>query len=329
MEPEKEKLRLPTNDFRVATNLGVALVGLVLLTPFAINNFLQHRYLLGAGSLAIVVLLAVNAWTTIRGRYHVSLIFAGIVPAILFFLVLAFRDQGVIGALWCYPAVISFYFMLPERSAWLANGALLAVAVPQAWAVLEHPLAVRVAVTLLAVSTFSAVFVRVITVQQRKLHDHAVTDPLTGLSNRILLDSMLEQAVQQHRRAGIPMTLVALDLDHFKSINDTLGHDTGDTVLRGIGALLRGRIRRSDRVFRLGGEEFLLLLHDTDAEHARRLAEDLRYAVESLPLLPDRPVTASLGLATLETDEDWRDWMRRADESLYRAKAAGRNRVET
>jgi diguanylate cyclase (GGDEF)-like protein len=326
MDSPPARSKLPP-DFRVATNLGVAVVGLVLLTPFSINNFIQGRYLLGVGSLAIIVVLAVNAWTTSRGRHHTWLVLAGLVPVVIFFLTVAFRKQGVIGALWCYPALISFYFMLPERSAWLANAALLTVAVPEAWSVLEHPLAVRVAVTLLAVSTFSAIFVRVISVQQRNLHAHAVTDPLTGLSNRILLSSTLEQAVQQSRRTSTPMTLATLDLDHFKSINDTLGHDAGDKVLGAIGELLRTRIRRSDKVFRLGGEEFLLLLHDTDADHARQLAEDLRHTVESRALLPDRRITASLGLATLQTDEDWASWMKRADENLYRAKKAGRNRV--
>lgn len=305
----------------------MAVAALFLLTPFSINNFLQGRLFLGAGSLAIVGLLAFNAWSITRGRYYSSFTLIGLVPAVIFFLVFALHKQGIVGALWCYPAAISFYFMLPERKAWIANAALLFVTLPQAWIVLELPLATRVAATLVAVSAFSAIFVRVIAGQQRRLEAQALTDPLTGLANRTLLRASLEQAIQQNHRTGAPMTLVALDLDHFKSINDTLGHDAGDTVLRGVGELLHRRIRRADKVFRLGGEEFLALLYGTDAEKGRRVAEELRGAIGSLPLLPDRSVTVSIGVAALRPGEEWTEWMRRGDENLYRAKAAGRDRV--
>jgi len=123
------------------------------------------------------------------------------------------------------------------------------------------------------------------------------------------------------------MTLISLDLDNFKKINDTLGHDAGDDVLRGIGKLLQKRIRRSDKVFRLGGEEFLILLYETDSAQGLLVAEELRKKIESMRLLPDRSVTTSVGVATLQPKEDWRDWMKRSDDNLYRAKKEGRNRV--
>lgn len=326
MNSQTENPGQPSSFLRKST-LGVAITALIFLTPFSINNFFQGRYVLGAGSLAIVVMLAINAWSTGRGRYHSVFTLLSIVPAILFFLVIAFWKQGIIGALWCYPAVISFYFILPERKAWLANAAVLCIALPMSLNVLDFPLAARVAATLLGVSTFSAIFVRVITSQQELLQAQAVTDVLTGLFNRVLLGSTLEQAIEQHRRTNAVMTLVTLDLDHFKTINDTLGHDAGDTVLQGIGELLRKRIRRSDKVFRLGGEEFLVLLYGTDLENSRRFAEELRIAIESLSLLPQHTVTASLGVATLLPGEDWDAWMKRSDENLYRAKATGRNCV--
>jgi diguanylate cyclase len=319
--------RGPVTDFRSKSTLGVAVAALFLLTPFAVNNFVQGRYLLGVGSFAIVVILAVSAWGIRRGRDYSSLTLFALVPAILFFLVFSLRKQGMVGVFWCYPAVLAFYFMLPERKAWVANAGLLAVALPQVWDVIEAPLAARVAATLLAVSIFSAIFVRVITNQQRRLEAQAVTDPLTGLANRTLLRATLEQAIQQSDRTGTPMTLVALDLDRFKAVNDTLGHDAGDTVLRGVGQLLRQRIRRADKAFRLGGEEFLAMLYGTGAEDGQRVAEELRGAIASLPLLPDRPVSASIGVATLQPGEDWMEWMKRSDENLYRAKASGRDRV--
>ncbi len=184
------------SDFRSKATLGVAVAALFLLTPFSVNNFIQGRYVLGAGSLAIVAILAANAWSIRRMRDYSALTLLALVPAVLFFLILSLRSQGIVGALWCYPAVISFYFMLPERKAWVANAVLLAVTIPQAWVVLETPLAARVVATLLAVSVFSAIFVRVIIDQQVRLQALASTDSLTGLSNRTLLRATLEQATR-------------------------------------------------------------------------------------------------------------------------------------
>lgn len=233
----------------------------------------------------------------------------------------------MIAAFWSYPTIFGFYFMLRERQAWIASITFHVCVIPQAWLTLDPSHALRFTITLIAVSIFSAIFVRVITNQQNRLETQVATDPLTGLLNRTLLHDTLEHAVQQNHRMNTPMTLITLDLDHFKSINDTLGHDAGDTVLRGIGKHLHDRIRRSDKVFRLGGEEFLALLYNTDATHGLNLAEELRSSIETQIVLPDHPVTASIGVATLQTDESWDEWMKRCDKNLYRAKQDGRNKV--
>jgi diguanylate cyclase (GGDEF)-like protein len=187
--------------------------------------------------------------------------------------------------------------------------------------------AARVAATLLGVSAFSAVFVKVIDEQQRALEARAFSDSLTGLHNRALLSLTLEQAMEQSRRTGLPMTLLALDLDWFKAINDALGHQVGDAALRGVADIIRQRIRRSDRAFRVGGEEFLAFLYGTDQEQGRRVAEELRTAVASQPLIPGRSITVSIGVASYSGDQDWESWLRRCDENLYGAKAQGRNSV--
>jgi len=187
--------------------------------------------------------------------------------------------------------------------------------------------AARVTATLLGVSMFSAIFVRLIAVQQRTLEARAVSDALTGLHSRTLLPTTLEQAMEQSRRTGIPMTLLAFDLDEFKEINDRHGHDAGDAVLRAVADILRARIRRSDRAFRLGGEEFLAFLYGTDKQQGLQLAEELRSAVESKLLVPHRAVTVSVGMAAYSGDPDWETWETRCDQNLYDAKAKGRNLV--
>lgn len=314
-------------DFHEKTTLWLAIAALFILTPFAINNFIYSRYVLGFGSMAIIIILSVNAWSIRHNKNYQYIVFLGLVPAILFFLLLAIVKQKMVGVMWCYPAVISFYMILPERKAWIANTLLLITAIPVAWNIIEITLAIRMTATLLSVSIFSAIFTRVLINQQNKLQALAETDPLTGLYNRTILNETLERAILLNNRTGEPMTLITIDLDHFKSINDALGHDAGDTVLKGVADLLNQRMRRIDKIFRLGGEEFLVLLHGTDVKNGKKIAEELRTAISSLTLIPDQSITASIGVATLNSNEELTSWMKRSDENLYRAKLEGRNKT--
>lgn len=318
---------IEASEFNRGAVLWLAIIGLLIVAPFAINDFLQGRIFLGADSTVILLVVAYTAWGILRDRYSSLPALLVLVPAIIFYLVLSLHRQGVIGALWCFPAVLSFYIILPERGAWIANLLLLIVVVPQSWLLLPHALALRVGASLLAVSTFSAIFIHAISDQQKNLSIVAATDALTGLLNRTRLDVALEQAIRQASRSNSAMSLVAIDIDHFKSINDTFGHHTGDEVLKDIGNLLHERLRGSDTVFRLGGEEFLALLFDTGVDSACQVAEMLRNTIEAHQFPRRCRITASIGVATLAPNETAEDWMRRADRHLYEAKDMGRNRV--
>ena len=314
-------------DVRARLTLTLGVAGLVVLTPFSINNLIQGRVQLGVGGLLVVLITSCNAWSILKGRYYPILTSLVMAPLLLVLMIVVLKSQQEIGYFWSYPVAIVLYFVLPERQAWVANAALMAIVLPAAWDIFEMEVAVRAAVTFGTVNLFSAVFVRVITEQQERLEKLVVTDTLTGLLNRSSLQDTLEQAIYQNNRSGVPMTVVAIDLDRFKLINDTLGHSAGDIVLRGVGRLMNNRARKTDRVFRLGGEEFLVFLYGADLEEGQTVAEELRNAIATMSLLPNRPVTASVGVATLLPNENWSDWMRRSDENLYQAKLAGRNRV--
>jgi diguanylate cyclase (GGDEF)-like protein len=158
----------------------------------------------------------------------------------------------------------------------------------------------------------------------------ASTDTLTGLPNRRGLDDTLKRLVAHANRSHTPVSLVAIDLDHFKDINDTAGHECGDEVLAAFGVMLRANLRGSDVAARSGGEEFVVALPETDRSGAMHVAEHLRRATEALtvPRLGAR-ITASFGVATLPDDAlDTDTLLRLADRALYAAKQRGRNRVE-
>jgi diguanylate cyclase (GGDEF)-like protein len=158
----------------------------------------------------------------------------------------------------------------------------------------------------------------------------AATDALTGLPNARSCNDTLKRMVAHAGRSVSPLSAVLLDLDHFKQINDRFGHGAGDDVLAAVGQALSGTVRASDFAGRLGGEEFLLLLPDTDQLGALEVAEKVRRAIAQIDIARvDREITASLGIATYPLDAtDGESLLRQADRALYAAKAAGRNRVE-
>ncbi|BAW02315.1 diguanylate cyclase [Thermus thermophilus] len=156
----------------------------------------------------------------------------------------------------------------------------------------------------------------------------AYTDFLTGLRNRRYLELVLERELFRVQRYGRPLSLVVLDLDGFKGINDTYGHEVGDRVLKALAACLEGHVRQSDRAVRLGGEEFAVVMPETSLAQAIHLAERLRQKVAALKVPPVEHLSASLGVAQASPTDSPLSLLRRADEAMYRAKRKGKNRVE-
>ncbi|OLU34353.1 hypothetical protein BVH03_02775 [Pseudomonas sp. PA15(2017)] len=156
----------------------------------------------------------------------------------------------------------------------------------------------------------------------------ALRDPLTNTGNRIAMDQVLGREIELARRNGQPLSLLMLDIDHFKSINDEHGHSAGDEVLKAVATTIKDQLRNIDMVFRYGGEEFLVLLSGTPGEGARQVGERLREAVLGLQcVVQGRPVkmSISLGCANLELGESADGLLNRADKALYSAKRSGRN----
>lgn len=165
-----------------------------------------------------------------------------------------------------------------------------------------------------------------------KAHRLSMHDPLTGLYNRRYLEETIGRELPRARREGHTIGLVLMDLDHFKELNDTHGHNAGDYVLAKLGELLREMTRGGDIACRLGGEEFAVVLPGAGLDVARKRAEQIRQALEALPLefegKPIGRVTLSAGVAALQPHQsDWVQVMENADRALYAAKQAGRNRV--
>jgi|GEM_PF-4714739 len=161
------------------------------------------------------------------------------------------------------------------------------------------------------------------------LEQQALSDVLTKLGNRQAFNIKTEECFSQHRRNGISFSLLVFDIDHFKSVNDTYGHKTGDDVLVSLSAVATSNKRATDYIYRIGGEEFAVYLTGTDLEGAKHAAEQLRRKVmQEVTVNDDNHITISIGVAELQNDDTPDSLFKRADDNLYLAKRAGRNRVE-
>jgi len=313
----------PSRDRLMA---ALAAVGMVFLVPFAVHDFLKGRYPLAAAIVAVVATLAIDAFA-IHRRKAPPIPYALLLVPMAAAITISLQTQGVIGAFWCYPAVLFFHFVLSRRWANLCSVALLAEATVMVHRYLGMRITVRFCVSLAMTIVIINVIQGIIRELQGRLLALAITDPLTGAFNRRQMDGRLAEAIGVARRGGRPVSVLLFDIDHFKRVNDEHGHEAGDAVLKGLVALVQERSRQIDLMFRMGGEEFVLLLPATGEAEAARLAEELRASVAAAPLLDGRPVTVSIGVAELHAADDRESWIKRADDALYAAKNSGRNRV--
>lgn len=164
-----------------------------------------------------------------------------------------------------------------------------------------------------------------------RIRQLAERDHLTGCWNRRMIEARLQLEFDRNRRSGEHLSCVFLDVDHFKKVNDTRGHEAGDAALVHVGKLLGEKVRKVDMVGRYGGEEFVVVLPSTHLTGAREAAEKLRVALQGSPVVfgaDSFSITASFGVATLTGAETLEQLLKRADTAMYAAKAGGRNRVE-
>lgn len=314
-------------DFQIKSTFWLFSTAGSLILPFAIYDLTHQHIAIGIGALIIALGLFWGSWSCYKKTYKPIYTFIVLSPFSTVFLAYLTMAVGVSGTYWCFPTVILFYFIISERQAWLSNIILIVTMLPLSWNLLEANEAARFSVTLILVSAYSAIFLRIISKLYDERCEQANTDPLTGLYNRALLEDSLVQAIHQTDRTKTAFTLIGLDIDFFKKINDEYGHDIGDAVLVKLSAFLKEFFRETDKVFRIGGEEFLILVCNSDETCSVEVAERLRRQIENLPLIPRCTVTVSIGVAASNTEQDWKQWMKTCDNNLYKAKHTGRNRV--
>ncbi len=320
----RQRLR---SDFRLAIICLFGLCTIASILPLAVYRFVSGDWQTGTGDVVLVAFIGVlvaYAWFSGRTRLVARLLALTVTIGYLVLVIF-----GSISIMWAFP-ILGAGFLLADRvfASLSALGTLALTgifadrfdSVVDVWSFVT---------TGILVSIFGLIFATRTEIQQRRLAEIASRDPLTRAGNRRALRHALDEALDVLARRATPVSLILLDLDHFKSINDVYGHDAGDRILVSFVEIVTTRLRECDGIFRLGGEEFVVVLRGANALDAERFARVLKRTFSTQLEGPGGVVTASMGVAELAREETVRQWLSRADEALYRAKQAGRDRIVT
>ncbi len=310
----------------IITMMGI--FGVLGITPYIIYRAYNANFMVAIADMFAVmsiIIAVIYAWRTndtVKPGLYLSVIFSVVATLVTI-------NLGINGFFWIYPLILfNFFIITPTR----ALVTMLAVLTSLVIYNIYEPGSIFTSnyqmtsflVTCILASFLSFIFAYRTQHQHARLEQLAAHDHLTGAYNRRVMTEELRKAAQD-RRSGRDYGLLILDLDHFKRINDAFGHSAGDQVLMDFTSIIKSLIRESDMLFRHGGEEFALLLPDTNLKGLNTVADTIQKTIFSKLSSPAGVVSVSIGGATLTDNDQWEDWINRADEQLYAAKAMGRN----
>lgn len=309
-------------QFRYRVIMGLGSIACLTITPMAVLRFLNGEWLIGWVDVGIIVAIIAGMVAVRRGLDpdRVGLASALLVSLGAGAITLLDLERGI---MWIYAVIIANFMLARFRFALGLSLALTLTALlrPQDFADLISYLSFLF--TALMATGFVAVHAWRSEQHDKQLGTMALQDPLTSIGNRRALLAEMEGLVA----ASTPSSLLLLDLDHFKRVNDTWGHERGDEVLRRFAILLQAEEGEADELFRLGGEEFVLLMPGAGLDAAAAMAERILQVLRERLLLDDAPVTASIGVSHWREGEDIGPWLARADKLMYEAKKQGRDRA--
>jgi diguanylate cyclase (GGDEF)-like protein len=298
----------------------------VAVAPLVMVQWRQDNVLLAW----LLALFCLNAVTVIAFlRFRSSYFLRGRLFPILAVVCAVYSTtiNGHAGLYWAYPAAAALFFLLPLKEATISN--IVFVMSMSVVSFTQFPEADfwRITFSLGLTCLFVMIFAWLVGKLQTELTRLATTDPLTGCLNRSQLADVLNAQIEMRERYERVSSLILLDLDYFKTINDQWGHLAGDKLLQELSSRLRKRLRENDRLFRIGGEEFMLVLPETRQKDADTVARELLRTISARPFVESIQITASASVAEVGKGETWSVWLNRADQALYEAKARGRNQV--
>jgi len=293
----------------------------------AIKNYYLGYTPLAAMLFAFVCLTSIDTNAFHKGRtlpININII----VSTLVLSLVLTIYYLGISTTVWAYPISIALIYLLPEKPAIIFNSIIFSFVTGYYFLNLDAITASRVSFSLFITMLFSKIIANHIHKLNQDLIYESIRDPMTGALNRRQLSTYLDTSLANKKRNNINSAILLFDIDHFKYINDTFGHDVGDVVIKKLVDIIKKHSRELDILFRIGGEEFILLIQNIDITTTQEVAESLRKKIAKECITNNHPVTVSVGVCTSHSILSSDTWIKYADTALYRAKNSGRNQVQ-
>ncbi|WP_299771996.1 GGDEF domain-containing protein [uncultured Pseudoteredinibacter sp.] len=304
---------------------GLAVFCLLIFIPFSIHNYLHERWPLLIINLLFLAAFVPSMWYMFReGKPLPTWVIVLVTTLLVLATSIPIAYHGLVSVLWAFTITTAFYFLLSRQLAFaMSLVVLLCYGGVSIYSLEPYP-AIRVLIALVVNFYLVSLLARKIQRAQFLLSELANKDAMTGALNRRLLDDYLNESLGSYERNAKRSVVAIFDIDFFKKINDERGHQAGDVAIVELVKLIKENSRKSDMVFRLGGDEMLLLIRDVSIVQAQEMLERIRARIESCDVIG---TSSSVGAVCCSLANSYDNWINQADEALYRAKSLGRNRV--
>ncbi|WP_070989832.1 GGDEF domain-containing protein [Halofilum ochraceum] len=318
--------RLQVRPFEESIVLLFSGLAIVFIVPFGLIRMAEGSWAHGTLDLTIAgIALAIGCFVWRTGRTeHAAPVLVAVFALTLVAITWLFGTNMLF---WAYPVTTATFFLLRPASALRVNAATFLAIAPQALSLGAWPEIAGFIAPLAANNVLALIFAAGMRHSRANLRLMAERDALTGIGNRHAFEPALMNALRKRLEVGTPIALLAIDIDHFKRVNDRHGHEAGDRVLIEVARLIEHSVRAGDSVFRYGGEELVVIADGAGNEAAGRMAEKIRRWIRRTPIRGIGPVAVSIGVSEARPDDTPKAWFQRTDGLLYKAKAGGRNRV--
>lgn len=303
------------------TSLGaLAALGFSLLQYFNQQHTVSFLALMCAIHFAAVVYILVKEKRYLwQGR--------GYAIVLSFSLLHVIANHPEYGIFWAYVMITYIFVLMNIKEALIVSIIFTLLTFYFVSSFFSTPVLIRVYATITLVWMFGFLYSFLIEKLLTKVNSLVTQDPLTNALNRHAFHTSIDNALSASHRYKTPASLFIFDLDFFKKINDSYGHQVGDRILKSVSAVVQNRLRDTDQLFRYGGEEFAVLLAHTDQTQAFQLADEIRKLVKSENYVLPEQITISGGVSQVNGSDDVSSWIERADKALYKAKNSGRNKI--
>ncbi len=305
---------------------AVAMLGFLSVCPILITRIIQQSWLMALLNLVLIGVFLVIAFNVLRNRYLAT---SRHVMGIM--LILGITSTTIIGdtasAYWLYPGFVATFFLFKPKIAVLLSFSVCITVYPFLSELLASTDLLTLYATLMPTIVFIYYSSRALRKQHEQLMSMASQDYLTQTGNRRAFNAKAEICIRQRNKQDFHSVLILFDMDHFKRLNDTHGHVVGDAVLKDVTNIVTHCLRSTDRLFRLGGEEFAIIVQNAMLKDAVAISEKIRETLVSKRNIDLPPYTVSFGVAALNKNETVNSWMERTDLALYQSKQNGRDQV--